>query len=110
MDTKTTLSISDARKNIFKISDDVKKTGRHYTLTENGQPKAVIMSALEFESWAETLEIMGEVPNLNKDIRETELALKTGKYKKWLTLEKLLADFQHDLSTTLKTQRVKKFK
>jgi prevent-host-death family protein len=96
MDTKTTLSISDARKNIFKISDDVKKTGRYYTLTENGKPKAVIMSALEFESWAETLEIMREIPSLNKDILETRHAVKTGQYKKWPTLK-------YDLSSKGKT-------
>ena len=110
MDTKTTLSISDARKNIFKISDDVKKTGRHYTLTENGQPKAVIMSALEFESWAETLEITREIPNLNKDILETEYAFKTGQYKKWITLEKLILNSKNNVSDKPKIKRAKKSK
>ena len=110
MDIKTTLSISDARKNIFRISDDVTKTGRYYTLTENGKPKAVIISALEFESWAETLEVMHEIPQLNKDIAETELAFKTGQHKKWITLEKLAADLKYDLSTSTKTKRAKKSK
>lgn len=40
----------------------------YYTLTDKGRPKAVVMSAEEFESWAETLEVMRDFPNLDKDI------------------------------------------
>ncbi len=91
MDTKTTLPISEARKKIFEIAEDAQKPGRYYTLTENGRPKAVIMSAEEFESWQETLEVIWEFPNLRKDIEETEKAFKSGEYKKWITLDNLLA-------------------
>ena len=48
MDAKTTLSISEARKKIFKIAEQVQKPATHYTLTEKGKPKAVMMSAEEF--------------------------------------------------------------
>ena len=49
------------------------------------------MSAEEFESWVETLEVMQEFPDLKKDIEEAERAFKSGEYKSWTTLEDLLA-------------------
>lgn len=79
MDTKTFLTISEARKKLFKIADDVIKTSRHYTLTDRGKPKVVLMSAEEFESWEETLEVMRDFPDLKKDIEEAERDYKSGK-------------------------------
>ncbi|MFH1423460.1 MAG: type II toxin-antitoxin system Phd/YefM family antitoxin [Candidatus Nealsonbacteria bacterium] len=87
MDTRTTLSISEARKKIFKIVEQVQKPATHYTLTEKGKPKAVMMSAEEFESWQETLEIIHEFPDLEKDIKKAEREYKRGDY---LTLEDVL--------------------
>ncbi|MDP2638766.1 MAG: type II toxin-antitoxin system Phd/YefM family antitoxin [Candidatus Azambacteria bacterium] len=91
MNTKTTLSISEARKKIFNIAKEVQKPSNYYTLTEKGKPKAVIMSAEEFESWKETLEVMEEFPDLKKDVKEAERAFKSGEYKSWITLEELLS-------------------
>lgn len=91
MDTKTTLSISEARKKIFEIAKQVQKPATHYTLTEKGRPKVVMMSAEEFESWKETLEIMEEFPDLKKDVEEADKAIRSGEYKNWTTLEELLA-------------------
>jgi len=79
MDTKTTLSITDARKDIFKITKEVQKPGIVYTLTDNGRPKAVIMSAEYFESLIETIEVLQIFPNLEKDIKQAEENLKTGR-------------------------------
>lgn len=90
MNTKTTLSISEARKNIFDIASDVQKPNNYYTLTENGRPKAVILSAADFESWQETLEVMRDFPDLDKDIKEADRAVASGAYKKWATLDDLL--------------------
>ena len=89
MDTKNTLSISEARKKIFDITKDVQKPNRHYTLTENGRPTAVILSAEEYESMIETMEVERLFPDLDKDIAEVKKAMKTGEWKKWLTLEDL---------------------
>ncbi|MBI2552559.1 type II toxin-antitoxin system Phd/YefM family antitoxin [Candidatus Uhrbacteria bacterium] len=91
MNTKTTISISEARKNIFDIADDVQKPNNYYTLTENGRPKAVILSAEEFESWQETLEVMRDFPDLDKDVKETDRAVASGECKKWATLDDILA-------------------
>ena len=93
MKTKSTLSISEARKKIFQIAKDVQKPNNYYTLTERGRPKAVIMSAEEFESWQETIEVMRDFPDLDKNIAEVEKALKTGAWKKWPTLEDLKKDW-----------------
>lgn len=90
MNVKTTVSISEARKNIFKIAEEVQKPGNFYILTDKGRQKAVIMSAEDFESWQETLEVMREFPNLDKDIARIDRAVKSGEYKKWTTLDDLL--------------------
>lgn len=90
MNTKTTLSISDARKKIFKISDEAQR-GNYYTLTEKGRPKVVIMSAEEFESWQETLEVMHEFPHLKKDMKEARRDYTSGRYKTYTTLDEILS-------------------
>jgi len=88
MTIKNTIPISEARKRIFKIAEEVQKPDSYYTLTEKGRPKAVLMSAEEFESWRETLEVARGFPDLKKDIREAERDYKKGNY---ITLDELLA-------------------
>lgn len=87
---QTTISISEARKRIFDIAEEVQTPGIHYTFTEKGRPKVVMMSAEEFESWQETLEVMQDFPDLKKDIEEAEQDLKSGRYKGYVLLEDLL--------------------
>ena len=87
MNTKTTLSISEARKKIFQIAKKVQKPSTHYILTEKGRPKVVFMSAEEFESWQETLEVVRDFPNLEKDIKKAEREYKEGRCS---TLEDIL--------------------
>ncbi|MDA2936138.1 type II toxin-antitoxin system Phd/YefM family antitoxin [Patescibacteria group bacterium AH-259-L05] len=116
MNTKTTLSISEARKKIFTIAKKVQKPSTHYTLTEKGKPKVVMMSAEEFESWEETLEVMRDFPDLMKDIKEVERDIKTGAYKKYTPLEDILVEEgyiltnkggKYELSNKAKTKRRK---
>lgn len=89
MKPKTTISLTEARKRIFEIADEVQKPGNYYTFTENGRPKTVLMSFEEFDSWVETLEVMKEFPDLEKDIKEAEEEYERGEY---VTLEELLAE------------------
>lgn len=49
MKTNTTLPITEARKNIFNIAEEVQKENVYYTLTEFGKPKMVLLSAKKFE-------------------------------------------------------------
>jgi prevent-host-death family protein len=88
MDSKNVLPISEARGKIFDLAREVQKPGIYYTLTERGRPKVVLMSAHEFESWQETLEVMREFPEIEQDLKKTEEEYKEGKY---ITLEELLA-------------------
>jgi len=120
MSIKNIISITEARNNFFKITDQIQKSGTYFTLTEHGRAKAVIMSAEEFESWRETIEVMREFPDLDRDIKETDKAIKSGEYKNWTTLEQLLAKegFQiadkslkkYEVSTKSKTKGRKRTK
>lgn len=87
MSTKTTLPISEARKKIFEIAEDVQKPNRYYTLTEKGRPKAVILSVEEFDSLVETIEILSN-PKAMRDIKEAEEQYKKGEYISWDELKK----------------------
>ena len=90
MSTKTTIPISEARKKIFDIAKEVQKPGIYYIFTEKGRPKAVLISAEEFESWVETLDVMEDFPDLKKDIAEVREDYKSGRYKTYTTLEEIL--------------------
>lgn len=103
MNIKTTISISEARKKIFQIAEKVQSPSIYYTLTEKGRPKVVVMSAEEFESWVETLEIAGEFPDLKKDIKEARKDYKKGNY---ITLDELLKQEGYILADKLKKGNV----
>ena len=92
MDVRTTIPISEARRRIFEIREELRVPGRYYTLTEKGRPAIVMLSAEEFESLIETLEVMRDFPDLKKDIMESEKEYKSGKYKSYITLDELLEE------------------
>ncbi|MBI4215180.1 MAG: hypothetical protein HY602_00450 [Parcubacteria group bacterium] len=52
-------------------------------------PKAVIISADEFESWMETLEVNREFPDLKKDIQRFKKDVKIGKHLKYHTFQEV---------------------
>jgi prevent-host-death family protein len=89
MTTKTTISISEARRRLFEVAEDVQSPQTIFTFTEKGKPKVVMMSAENFESWAETLEVISLFPHLRRDVKETQDALRDKSYKKWATFEKV---------------------
>lgn len=84
---KHTIPITEARKNIFALINDVNIKGTRYILTDKGHAKAIIMSAEEFEAWQETLEVMKDFPDLDEAIKKAHDEYSEGKY---VTLEKLL--------------------
>lgn len=86
---KNVIPITEARKRIFDIIDDVARIGKHFIITEKGRAKAVLMSAEEFDSWQETLEVMKDFPDLAKDIKEAREEYKRGDY---VTLEEILKE------------------
>jgi len=86
MRAKTTIPITEARKRIFDIAEEIQKPGVYYTLTEKGRPKAVFMSYDEFDSLMETLEILSD-PEVMKRIEQAEKEYKRGEYVTWEELK-----------------------
>jgi antitoxin YefM len=108
MDSRTTISITEARRRIFAIAEEVQKPSVQYLLTEKGKPKAVIMSAEEFESWQETLEVLEQFPDIAQDMAELERDIKTGRYKKYITLDELMSKEGYAVSPRRKAKGPKR--
>ena len=77
-ETCSTLPASQARTNFYKILDEVNDKFCQVSITLRGRAKAVIMSAEEFASWQETLEIMSD-KKLREDIKKGLKEIKAGK-------------------------------
>lgn len=99
MDSKTTISISEARKRIFEIAKKVQHPNIFFTLTEKGSPKAVIMSADEFESWLETLEVSREFPDLKENLDKVAQDVATGRVKDYISVDKLADELKNDVQS-----------
>lgn len=115
---KNTISISEARSKLFTIAQKVQTPGVYFTFTDKGRPKTVIMSADEYESIIETLEVMRDFPNLDKTIAKVDKDIKSGAYLRYPTLDDILAkegyvlnnksNTKHGISTTRRAKRTKK--
>ncbi len=63
-----TLNLTDARARLSDLADEVTKTHEHVTITRNGVPAMVLLSADEYEGLVETLEILRD-PRAAADMR-----------------------------------------
>ena len=79
------ISITDAKKSLLEIARNVADIGENALLTKRGKPYVVLMSAVEYESIMETLEILSDEEAL-KDIQESEKDIEA---ERWTTLEEL---------------------
>jgi len=93
---KRTISITEGRKKLFKIAQDVQKPDTYYEFTVEGEPRVVIMSRDEFESIMETMEILSD-PKIVKDLEEAEKDYKKGNYISWEEAKKQLGIKEPDL-------------
>lgn len=93
----STLTVSDARTNLYDMMEEVRKYLRRFVITHHGKPQAVLMPVEDLESWEETLDIISN-KKLMKDIRQAEKDFKAGKY---YTLEEV------EEKIKLKTKRTK---
>lgn len=73
------MSISAVRTNLPNLVTKVNKTFGRVTITVNGQPKAILMSAEELESLEETAEIF-TIPHIKDDIKKSREQIKKGKF------------------------------
>lgn len=62
MATMTT-NISDARKNLKKLTDDVVDFDDHLIITKPENRNVVVMSEKEYQSWQETRYLLGTAAN-----------------------------------------------
>jgi prevent-host-death family protein len=74
-----TIPLKEARAKFSKLVDRVDQLSDRYIVTKNGTPKAVVMSAEEFESWVETLEFMSN-PKAVKALEQGLREAKAGKF------------------------------
>lgn len=84
-----TLPLTEARKDLSKIVDEVAGAHEHVLITRQGRPAAVVMSADEFESWQETLEIMAD-PEAMASIRRGLRDIKAGRVTRYDEVRKRL--------------------
>ena len=77
-----TLPLTEARKDLSKIVDEVSAAHEHVVITKQGRPEAVVLSADEFESWQETLEIMADKKAMAA-IARAERDIKAGRVRSW---------------------------
>jgi antitoxin YefM len=73
-----TMSVSDARINLYDLISDVSNKLRRFVITHKGQPKAIVMPIEDVEAWEETLDILSN-KKLMKDIRQGNADLKAGR-------------------------------
>lgn len=74
----TYLTVTEAKTHLLDIIRKADSSMKHFIITKNGKPKAIIMSVDEYEGWLETLEIMSDKKAM-KDIRQAEKELAEGK-------------------------------
>lgn len=110
------LPATQARKQFFKILEDIDKPNKTYTITLGGRPKAAIISFDEYERWLETLEVLKDT-SVMREIKKADEGLKKGEY---VTLTDILAkegfvtvnklSKKHEVSTRRKQKSLQKFK
>lgn len=75
-----TISLKEARNRFSRIVEKVDRLSERYIVTKNGEPKAVVMSAGEYESWTETLELLSN-PKAVKALEQGIKEAKAGKFR-----------------------------
>lgn len=98
---------SDARASLFDIIKKIQQPETRFILTIDGRPKAVMISADEWESIMATLDIATD-PKMVKAIKRGEKDIKEGKY---YTLDEVLSEeglqVIRDKSTKYKVKKIK---
>lgn len=84
-----TLPITKACEELTRLVENASKKLDEYVITVNGTPAAVLISAAEYESWKETMEIKSD-PALMKAIKQGEKEIAEGKGEDWEDVKKEL--------------------
>lgn len=81
-DVARVVPFTDARATLSELLDLVEREQEHVVITRNGKPVAIVMSAHEWESWEETIEVLSD-PELMEDLRASEEDVKAGRTYSW---------------------------
>ena len=84
-----TLPISKARDELAELVEKAASRLDEYVITVNGVPKAVLMSAREFDYWKETEEILAD-KELMESIKRAKNDVKRGRVYDWEEVKKEL--------------------
>ena len=104
---KKTIPITEGRKELFKIAEEVQKPDTQYVITREGKPGVVLMSAEEYDSLIETMEILSD-PKIMEDIKKAEEDYREGRYSSWEEVKKELAAMKEP-ALVLKDKSRKKY-
>ena len=72
-----TLTITEAKKRLLELVEEMEKMNEQITLTKNGIPTAVMMSLDDYDSLIETLEILSD-PKILKSLQKSRQQKKMG--------------------------------
>lgn len=67
----TTLPIAEVRANLSSLVEEAERTHQRVEVTKNGRRAAVLMSAADYDSLMETLDVLGDAAAM-AEIREAE--------------------------------------
>ena len=72
-----TLTITEAKKKLLELVEEMDQMNERITLTKNGIPTAVMMSLDDYDSLIETLEILSD-PKILKSLQKSRQQKKMG--------------------------------
>lgn len=73
-----TIPLTEARNRLPQLVSDVSETMARITITKQGRPRAVLLSADEYEEIIETLEVLSD-PKIMASIKQSEKDIKAGR-------------------------------
>lgn len=83
----TTVSVTQARANLYDLIDEVSTLGKPVAITNKGETKAVLISPDELASWQATLDVMSDL-KLVRGIKKGMEDIKKGRVTSWEEVKK----------------------
>lgn len=74
----TTLPLAEVRANLSRLVDEAQRTHQRVEVTKNGRRAAVLLSADDYDSLLETLDILGDAEAMAA-IREADADIAAGR-------------------------------
>ena len=84
----TTVPLAEARANLSQLVDDAMRTHERVEITRNGRRAGVLLSAEDYDSIMETLDILSDSEAM-ADLREADAAIARGEI---YTLEQVASE------------------